>query len=281
VQGKTHEEVSRHVFVGGNSFLLRILKDHKNELGVIATTDELEASAARTDQQLATITAAVEIKNAAVAAGRLDFAVTVTNKSGHKFPTAYPARRAWLHIAVRDSRGAMVFESGALRPDGSVVGNDNDEDALKFEPHYTRITSPDQVQIYESIMSDSANRPTTGLLNATHYLKDNRLLPRGFNKATAEERVAVVGPARDDADFVGGSDTVAYSVALPTGNAGPYTVTAEMYFESIGFRWAQNLRNYDADEPKRFVGYYTQAAGQSAKLIARTALTTNGPLAPR
>jgi hypothetical protein len=86
----------------------------------------------------------------------------------------------------------------------------------------------------------------------------------------------VVGPAREDADFTGGSDTVGYSVALPNANgAGPYTVTTELYFQSIGFRWAQNLRNYDADEPKRFVGYYTQAAGQSSKLIARTALTTN------
>jgi hypothetical protein len=217
VHAQTHEAVSRHVFVGGNAFLLRILKDHNKELGVIATADELEASARRTEQQLASQTGEVEIKNAAIAGGRLDFAVTVTNKTGHKFPTAYPARRAWLHVLVRDSRGTAVFESGAPRPDGSVAGNDNDEDALKFEPHYSRITSPDQVQIYESIMGDPANRPTTGLLTATHYLKDNRLLPRGFDKTTADDRVMVVGPARQDADFTGGSDTVGYSVALPNG----------------------------------------------------------------
>src|SRR5262249_14438380 len=128
VHAQTHEAVSRHVFVGGNAFLLRILRDHGNELGVIAQADELENAARRTEQQLATVTGAVEIKNASTAGGRLNFAVTVTNKTGHKFPTAYPARRAWLHVLVRDSRGATVFESGAPRPDGSVTGNDNDED---------------------------------------------------------------------------------------------------------------------------------------------------------
>jgi nitrate/TMAO reductase-like tetraheme cytochrome c subunit len=276
VQGKVHEDVSRHVFVGGNAFLLRMLKDHSKELGVIAPPDELEASAKRTEDQLGTQTASVAIGSPSVAAGRLEFGITVTNKAGHKFPTAYPARRAWLHVLVRDSLGAVVFESGAPRPDGSVTGNDNDEDATKFEPHYTRITSADQVQIYESIMGDFANRVTTGLLYGTHYLKDNRLLPRGFDKATAQERVMVVGPAREDADFVGGSDSLTYSVALPNGNAaGRYSITAELLYEAIGYRWAQNLRNYDAPEPKRFVGYYTQAASQSAKLIARAAITAN------
>ncbi|HEY4264296.1 MAG TPA: hypothetical protein VGM72_03195 [Micropepsaceae bacterium] len=276
VHSQTHQEVSRHVFVGGNAFLLRILKDHRKELGVIATADELEASAKRTENQLGTETASLTIKNATVTAGRLEFGVMVTNKAGHKFPTAYPARRAWLHVVVRDSRGALVFESGASRPDGSIAGNDNDEDATKFEPHYTRITSTDQVQIYESIMGDFANRVTTGLLYGTHYLKDNRLLPRGFDKTNAEPRVMVVGPAREDSDFTGGSDSLTYSAALPNGNAGaPYNVTAELLYQSIGYRWAQNLRNYDAPEPKRFVSYYTQAAGASAILVARSALTTS------
>ena len=56
--------------------------------------------------------------------------VQVENLSGHKLPTAYPSRRAWLHFAVRDGNGRVVFESGALNPDGSIVGNDNDEDPL-------------------------------------------------------------------------------------------------------------------------------------------------------
>jgi hypothetical protein len=52
--------------------------------------------------------------------------------------------------------------------------------------------------------------------------------------------------------------------------AGPSSASVELYYyESIGFRWAQNLRNYDAPEPKRFIGYFERHANQSPKLLAR------------
>jgi len=63
------------------------------------------------------------------------------------------------------------------------------------------------VQIYESILGNSDNEVTTGLMTATHYLKDNRLLPDGFVKANAQADTAVIGEALNDADFSGGSDT--------------------------------------------------------------------------
>ena len=274
VLAKARPAVQRHVFVGGNAFILRMLKNHSNELGVIAPAEELEASAVRTEQHLGNDTAAVAIANPRRVAGRLDFDVTVTNKAGHKLPTAYPSRRVWLHVTVKNAQGAIVFESGAPRPDGSIVGNDNDEDGAKFEPHYTRITSGDQVQIYESVMGDFAERPTTGLLFGSHYLKDNRLLPRGFDKSTADAHVAVIGPAATDADFAGGTDSLSYSVALANAQ-GPFSVTAELYYQAIGFRWAQNLSTYDAAEPKRFVGYFREQAHESSKFLARAALTTN------
>ena len=109
------------------------------------------------------------------------------NLTGHKLPTAYPSRRAWLHFSVQDRDGHTVFESGALKPDGSIVGNDNDADASLFEPHYRQITEAGQVQIYESILKDEEGHVTTGLLAATGYLKDNRLIPTGFDKSSAGE----------------------------------------------------------------------------------------------
>jgi hypothetical protein len=271
---KQRPDVRRHVFVGGNSFMLRIFRDHREELGVVAPAEELEAAARRTDEFLATSTASLEIRNASRIGDRLDFDVVVTNKSGHKLPTAYPSRRAWLHVVVRDASGAVVFESGAPRPNGAVAGNDNDEDGARFEPHYTRITTADQVQIYESIMGDSNGRVTTGLLFGTRYLKDNRLLPRGFVKGTAAEDVAVRGPAASDPDFTGGGDTVTYSAAVPSAS-GPVSVSAELYFQSIGFRWNENLRAYTAPEPQRFVRYYDEQAGQSSKLLASAAFAVN------
>jgi hypothetical protein len=83
-------------------------------------------------------------------------------------------------VTVRDRGGRIVFESGALRPDGSIAGNDNDADKTRFEPHYREITNADEVEIFESILGDVNGQVTTGLLNGVRYLKDNRLLPSGF-----------------------------------------------------------------------------------------------------
>ena len=111
--------------------------------------------------------------------------IVVESLVGHKFPGGYPSRRAWLHITVRDAAGNIVFESGAVSPDGMISGNDNDEDAARYEPHYTILSAPDQVQIYESIMLNSDGEVTTILLRAASYAKDNRLLPQGFDLAAA------------------------------------------------------------------------------------------------
>jgi len=96
----------------------------------------------------------------------------------------------------------------------------------------------------------------------------------GADALEAAEDVAVRGPAADDSDFTGGSDSVTYSVALPN-TAGPFSMTAEFYFQSIGFRWAQNLRAYDAPEPQRFVRYYDEQAGRSSKLLASDTASAN------
>jgi hypothetical protein len=80
-------------------------------------------------------------------AGGLEADVFVENLTGHKLPTAYPSRRAWLHVRVQDGNHRTVFESGGLNPDGSIQGNDNDADPARFEPHDSKIENPDQVQI--------------------------------------------------------------------------------------------------------------------------------------
>src|SRR5262249_34194484 len=151
-------------------------------------------------------TARVAIQDLRVRNGRAEMVVSVQNLSGHKLPTAYPSRRAWLHVTLRDRNGRILFESGALNADGSIKGNDNDEDAARFEPHYPEIVRDDQVQIYESIMAGADGSVTTGLLTALRYVKDNRLLPKGFDKGSAAALVAVHGDAEQDADFAAGGD---------------------------------------------------------------------------
>ena len=164
--------------------------------------------------------------------GVLAFDVVVTNLTGHKFPTGFPSRRAWRHVTIREREGGVVFESGGVTKAGSIVGNDHDSVAATFEPHHKEITSPDAVQIYESVMGTPGGAPTTGLLQATQYLKDNRLLPRGFDKRTAAPEIAVVGAGATDADFTGNGDRVRYRIPM----VAPGTIEVELRYQPISFR---------------------------------------------
>ena len=268
VLGRARPEVSRHVFRGGNFFMLRMLNRYREELGVTALPQEMELAAQRTADHLRTATATVELGGVGLGGGRLEATVTVRNQAGHKFPTAYPSRRAWLRFAVTDRWGDRVFESGALSADGRVVGDDHDTDGAGYESHHTVITSPDEVQVYQGVMVDGDGTVTTGLMSAHRWVKDNRILPDGFDPARADARVQVVGIAAEDPDFVAGSDRVHYTVPVDAADA-PFTVEAELWFQPIGYRWAENLADYDAMETRRFVQYYREMAEGSALLLAR------------
>jgi hypothetical protein len=269
VFGPPREGASRHLFVGGNFFMQRMLNRFRDDLEVAALPQELTAAADRTVAYLGSEAARLSVQPAGVRGGRLDMDVAVENLGGHKLPTAYPSRRAWLHVTVRDRDRRIVFESGAVARDGSISGDDNDADPSRCEPHYTEIRSGDEVQIYESILGDANGAVTTGLLTAVRYLKDNRLLPHGFDKRTAEPRIAVLGDAAADPDFAGGGDRVHYSIAVAAAD-GPFTVDAELLYQPIGFRWANNLKRYDGSpEPRRFAGYYDAMSESAATTLAR------------
>ena len=197
VMGQPREGVSVHTFLGGNFLMQRILSRFRDALGSAALPQEFDQASMRTIAHLKQEAAAVSIEKLETESGRLVAEILVRNRGGHKLPTAYPSRRAWLHVTVRDAGGKTVFESGAFTPSGAIAGNDNDADAARFEPHYTEISNAAQVQIYEDIMVDSAGAVTTGLLHGIRFVKDNRLLPAGFDKRTADKEVAVHGGAAD------------------------------------------------------------------------------------
>ncbi len=274
VLGAPRKGFARHTFVGGNFFMQRMLSRFRDELNVPAPADELNAAAERTLHTLRSATARLAVSSPEVRNGRIVAAIAIENATGHKLPTGYPSRRVWLHVTIRDRDGRVVFESGAVDPRGAIAGNDNDEDPRRVEPHYAEIRERDQVQIYESVMRDPAGVPTTGLLKAVGYLKDNRLLPKGFDKATADPSIAVIGAAAQDSDFAGAGDRIVYDV--DAGRApGPFRIDAQLRFQVISFRWAENLRPYDSEETRRFVGYYESMASSSSEVLA--AASAEGP----
>jgi len=261
--------VNQHVFKGGNFLMPRILNKYRAQLSVRAVPQELDATARASAENLSKNTATVDVDQLHLEDDVLVAMVKVSNLAGHKLPSAYPSRRAWLHVTVLDGQGRAVFESGAFQQDGMIRGNDNDADGSRFEPHYLEITSPEQVQIYEDIMVDYAGTVTTGLLYGARYIKDNRLLPKGFDKATAGWEVAVHGEAAGDEDFLGGSDRVRYSVNVGTARP-PFTVVAELWYQPIGYRWAMNLGGYDTAESAQFLTFFEGMASSSGALLART-----------
>ena len=258
----------QHVFVGGDFFMQRMPNHCRDDLNVAALPQELTNAAEGTLAFLHLEAARIEIRDAGITSGKIRTEIFVQNLTGHKLPTAFPSRRAWLHFVVRDRDGKTVFESGALQPDGSIVGNDNDADKREYQPHYHEITSPDQVEIFEPILGDSKGHVTTGLLDAVGYVKDDRLLPSSFDKNRAEKDIAVVGDAATDPNFTAGGALVRYSIS--PGNApGPFHIEVEPWYQPIGYRSAHNLAPYQAHETQRFVHYYEAMSTTTATVLAR------------
>jgi hypothetical protein len=257
VLGVSRSNPKVHSFIGGNFFMLHMLSKNTLTLGLQALPAELNAAAQVSRALLADSTAEITIDTSSISIANdtIQLPVIIENLAGHKLPTAYPSRRAWIHLTATRGLRDVVFESGKLNPDGSIAGNDNDEDSLRFEPHYEVISDVSQVQIYESIMAAPDGRVTTGLLNGASYLKDNRIPPLGFLKATVSSDVAVKGKATTDSDLNDGHDSIVYRI--PKGSIeGSIKITVEFWYQPIGYRWANNLSSFKAMEPERFISMY-------------------------
>ncbi|MEW8475072.1 MAG: hypothetical protein AB2652_20170 [Candidatus Thiodiazotropha endolucinida] len=232
---------AQHHLAGANTVMLTMLKNNATQFDVISGELDQGINRARSMLQSAV---SVTLASVAINNGNLEAAVRLTNLSGHKAPTSFPSRRMWLHFKVTDSQNNVLFESGKVNPDGSIVGSDNDADSSRYEPHYDQITSQDQVQIYETIMGNSDNAVTYTLLRGSHYLKDNRLTPQGFDKISVPDDVAVRGEALNDDDFNLGVDEVLYR--FPVTANGELAVSVDVYYQPLAHGFVQDLFN-DAD----------------------------------
>ena len=263
----------KHYFVGGNDFMPQILADWGNELEVSATPSELTKTISRAQEQISTNTAQLELLDLNREGSILTIQLQVDVLTGHKFPASFPSRRSWLHLTITDANGQIVFESGKPNPDGSISGNAADFDATTYEPHYDLITQPEQVQIYEGIMQNSDGEVTYTLLRAAAYAKDNRLLPLGAVKEQLPADIAVYGEAVTDMNFVGGSDQITYQVDLGT-TQGPFSVQVELLYETLSYRFVQDLVLAETDLTNRFGNYYFSSDKTPLKVAVLPPVTT-------
>ncbi|MEO0479784.1 MAG: multiheme c-type cytochrome [Planctomycetota bacterium] len=241
-----------HGFVGGNAYMLDILRENREELGVKATPEALARSARATRRNLAHNAADLEVIDLAVGEdGKATFDVVVTNKTGHKLPTGYPARRAWLRVQVRSGR-TQLFESGGFDERGELEAA-RGRDAFD-QPHHDRITDSSQVQIYEMVADDDSGEPTSYLTRMASRRKDNRLLPAGWSVDGPHAGDTAPVGVGDDRDFVGGQDRVRFEVDLPEGTSPQdVVVVAWLLYQPVPPHWIEPLRGLEAPEPERFV----------------------------
>jgi hypothetical protein len=267
-EAEPKDHFSQHHFVGGNVFMLNILQENINSLGLTASTEEFEDTKERTMRLLQHETAQLSITELKHRRGELTAVLQVNNIAGHKFPTGIPTRRTWLHFTVENAAGQVIFESGKPLADGRIIGNDADNDIMSYEVHYDEITQPDQVQIYEGVMLNTDNEVTYTLLRAAKYAKDNRLLPKGFYKSSVPPEIAVYGKAASDEDFIGGSDQVTYRINT-SGHKGPFTVTSRLLFTAVAYPFIKDLeKDQELYEVKRFMQFYRYAEKQPQEINA-------------
>lgn len=203
----------RHLFAGANAFMLRVLAREKAWAGFDAPAELLLEQADRAEASLRAA-AKITVASATREGAGLAVRVRVENLTGHKLPTAYPSRRMWLHVRVVGEDGAVAFESGGHRG-GRIVDAAGAilDGKLALHPHRGVIASPSEVQIWEAVPGDAKGKVAGNLLDATGYLKDDRILPAGFDASDARALLARPVGVDGDADFVPASDELLVRVA--------------------------------------------------------------------
>jgi hypothetical protein len=233
-------------------------------------TNDLHSAISNFVQAARHETATVDITKPEVVGQNLIADVTVTNKTGHRFPSGVGFRRAFIEFDVIDSGSIdpatgepkILWSSGRTNDEGFII--DNDLKILETEylgtsrnlkgpcqPHFfgkdRAISSSKQVQIYEELMTDSDSNFTTSFIRRDTPVKDNRLLPRGWSVKGPDPSLSgeflhstfPEGDAVDDPSYANGSGTssVRYAVPLsqlPRGiDTSRLTVKATLYYQSI------------------------------------------------
>lgn len=228
-----------HELAGANTFMLQLMKEHRQELGIDARAEHFDAAIQATFDMLQNRSLSSSLNWMGVEQDTAYFQLELTNRAGHKLPSGYPSRRLFIEFVVETEDGDTLFHSGRFNEKYELV----DEDA-GVEPHYAVINRPDQVQVYEMAAGDDTGNFTVVLEHAYSTLKDNRLPPRGFRTADeVYDTTRIVGRALNDENFnydngAEGSGSDVLEFHIPTlGYEGRVQATARAYYHSLPPRW--------------------------------------------
>ncbi|WP_348341877.1 T9SS type A sorting domain-containing protein [Ignavibacterium sp.] len=265
----------KHEFVGGNVYMLKMLRNNIDSLGITASVENFDSTIARAEYNLTQKALELEVTET-FENDSLNIFVKLTNKAGHKLPAGIPFRRMWIHLKVVDGSNNIVFESGNWDSNGEIIGLNQD-----YEPHYEIVKNSNEIQIYEGVMIDVDGNVTNRLLRASQYIKDNRIPPAGFvSTHPSYDTTAIFGNALTDLNFNrengsegSGSDIVTYRIPAMTNSS--YTITADVCFQSIKPKVVDYLSNISEPDINKFVSMYNQLTNEPfvMKSINKTVIT--------
>jgi hypothetical protein len=252
---------SRHELLGINAFVLEMFNQFDNVLGVrkvdymTGAVDGLSNAIEHALHQARTATADVDILSSEIRGGKIVTTVRVSNRTGHRFPTGVGFRRAFLEFQVIDTsegRSRMAWASGRTNSLGILVDDQGrilpseffepDAQGVRHQPHYTKITEQNQVQIYQELSTDPGGKFTTSFFELDHTVKDNRLLPKGWLKEGPPgsglapdflEATYPIGVSDPDYEGPEGADTIVYEVPLGRWDPKQLKVMARLYYQSL------------------------------------------------
>lgn len=269
------EPVGRHVFVGGNTLLPAILRDHADELRVKAPAAAFDATIARAREMLEERTARLAIERVERDPERTRFVVSIENLAGHKFPTGHASRRAWLRLRARDLDGRVLVAWGEHDAEGRILGADGAplpaELALgPVAAHRAAFGGAGDVPIYEAVLADAEGAPVFRSVLARGFAKDNRLLPKGWSAEHPDAAATVPRGTDGDGDFAAGGDRVRCAIPVPA-EIRVFRIEVDLLYQTLSPRHAAELFLADEPEVRRFRAYY-EAADRTPVVVARAGM---------
>ncbi len=209
----------RHFFNGGNTWVLRAVRNLYPDEVTSLTADTVAASI---DRAKAMLGAAGDLE-LTKESGQLK--VRIINQTGHKLPTGYhEGRRMWINVKFFDASDAVIAERGAY---------DN----------ITAVLTTADTKIYENVQGMDAfmaNLTGNAVGESFHHainnvvVKDNRIPPRGFTNAEfAAAQASPVGATYADGQYW---DDTSFAIPLDTRRVEVrvfYQTTSKEYIEFL------------------------------------------------
>lgn len=245
---------SKHHFAGSNVFMLKLLKNNMDSLGVDATATQFDSTISRTLNMLQKQSMNLSCIELNRQNDTAYYEVEIENLAGHKLTSGYPSRRIFMQFIVLDSLGDTLFKSGTWDGSYEVLGHD-----ANYEPHYDVIRNEDEVQIYELVFGDVNGNKTTILERGYAPLKDNRIPPKGFSMSHfAYDTTEIAGLALADPNFNWdgttegtGIDKIYYNIGLD-GYTGDLNVICRSYYQTAPPAWMVEMFSHSSYEIDRF-----------------------------